>query len=88
MRAYQCEINRRRLYGISPEEFDELVALQEGQCAICRGDEPGGKGNWHVDHDHETGRIRGLLCGDCNLGLGKFRDRPDLLELAAAYLRR
>ena len=84
MRAYM----RQRLYGVSAEEFEAMLVTQDGACAICRSTTPGGRGNFHVDHDHATGRIRGLLCHGCNVGLGNFRDQPDLLETAAAYLRR
>jgi hypothetical protein len=77
---------RHYLYGISLEEFDALVTAQEGRCAICRTDTPGGKGSWHVDHDHATNRIRGLLCHPCNLMLGHAQDDPARLRAAAAYL--
>ncbi|MBE7189396.1 endonuclease VII domain-containing protein, partial [Jatrophihabitans endophyticus] len=54
---------------------------QNGVCAICL-EAPAA----HVDHDHETGRVRGLLCFNCNGALGQFRDRPDLMSRAAIYL--
>lgn len=81
--------NLSYLYGITVEEFDALLAAQDGKCAICGVSEFPGRGNRpHVDHCHTTGAVRGILCHFCNLGLGNFRDRPDLLESAAAYLRR
>jgi len=58
-----------------------LLAEQGGLCAICR-EAPAA----HVDHDHATGRVRGLLCFNCNGALGQFRDRPDLMLRAYAYL--
>jgi hypothetical protein len=67
-------------YGIGADEFDELVRLQDGVCAICGRPDPE-----HVDHSHETGAVRGILCFNCN-GLGQFRDSIDALLAAAAYL--
>jgi hypothetical protein len=71
----------RRRYGIGADEFDELVRLQGGVCAICGRPDPE-----HVDHDHETGDVRGILCFNCNGGLGQFRDSIDSLHAAAAYV--
>ena len=67
-------------------QYDELLDRQQGCCAICGTDIPGGRGRFHVDHDHDTGEIRGLLCWQCNGGLGKFKDSPALLDRAASYL--
>jgi hypothetical protein len=76
-------------YGFTPEEYDEMFAAQEGKCAICKR-VPSGNGvdrhNLVVDHDHDTGKVRSLLCDFCNRGLGIFRDSPDDLIAAAAYL--
>jgi hypothetical protein len=82
--------NRRKyLYGMSAEDYDRMLAEQGEACAICR--EPAadddGRG-LHVDHDHASGAVRGLLCGNCNQGLGRFRDNPDYLHAAASYLER
>ncbi len=71
-------------YGISVEEYDALLARQNGKCAICR-EKPEGQ-TLCVDHCHATGKIRGLLCRSCNVGLGNFRDDPRLLRAAIAYL--
>lgn len=68
-------------YGITEAQYDALLQAQNGKCRIC-----GTAGKLHVDHDHGTGRIRGLLCHQCNVGLGHFRDRPDLLTKAIEYL--
>lgn len=73
----------RRRYGITAEHFDAMAAEQGGLCAICR-EAPGDQ----VDHDHVTGRVRGLLCFNCNGALGQFRDRRDLMLRAVAYLDR
>jgi hypothetical protein len=74
-------------YGLSQEQYDAMLVTQGGQCALCRADAPGGKGSWHVDHCHTTGRVRGLLCHHCNLGLGNFRDNPVVLAAAIEYLK-
>ncbi len=71
----------QRRYGISATQVDELVTEQGGLCAICRT----GKAE-HVDHEHLTGRVRGMLCFNCNGGLGQFKDNPDVLKRAVAYL--
>lgn len=72
-------------YGISLAEYEELLSTQNGGCAVC-----GQKDEWFnlaVDHCHGTNRVRGLLCSQCNRGIGLFRDKPELLEKAAEYLR-
>lgn len=87
--------HRQWLYGITRENFDAMLAAQGGGCAICGTTEPGGVGEWHVDHDHaccSTRRTcgncnRGLLCGRCNIMLGYARDDTNLLASAIAYLR-
>jgi recombination endonuclease VII len=72
----------RRLYKMTGEQFRSLLAAQRFRCAICRTKCDA----WHVDHDHETGLVRGLLCRDCNVALGHFRDSPEALRRAAGYL--
>jgi hypothetical protein len=72
---------------MAEDTFDSKMRSQAGRCALC-GDPPGGKRRLHHDHCHATGFDRGLLCARCNMGLGMFRDRPDLLRAAAAYLER
>lgn len=72
-------------YGISPTDVSDMISDQNGCCAICNTDAPGAKG-FHIDHNHETGKIRGLLCGFCNSGLGFFRDNPKLMRRAATYV--
>lgn len=73
-------------YGVTPDEFDSMLAEQDGRCAICRSDDPGAWPNWCVDHDHVTGEVRGLLCFHCNTALGHFRDDPVSLAAAIDYL--
>lgn len=76
----------RRTFGISADEFDALLDEQGGGCAVC-GRRPARVASLHLDHCHDTGRVRGILCLSCNQGIGKFRDDPELLERAAWYLR-
>jgi hypothetical protein len=71
-------------YGLTGEDFNRMLAVQGGRCAICALAAP----LLHVDHNHATGAVRALLCRECNVGLGKFRDDPVLLRSAAAYLER
>lgn len=78
----------RSIYGISADEFDRLYDLQGGCCRICGSNEQRGRGGLHVDHDHETGQVRSLLCCKCNPGIGFFNNDPVLLRAAAAYLER
>ncbi|WP_189050355.1 endonuclease VII domain-containing protein [Micromonospora sonchi] len=76
------EYHLRRRYGIGQTEVDELLAEQGGVCAVCGVPDPE-----HVDHDHRTGWVRGILCFNCNGGLGQFRDSPTRLARAITYLR-
>jgi hypothetical protein len=82
---YGLRIDLRRAYGLELEDYKKLLDQQDGTCAICKGT-CSRNPRLSVDHCHETGQVRGLLCNDCNLGLGKFRDDRDLLLTAAAYL--
>jgi hypothetical protein len=75
------EYHLRRRYGIGVAEFDAMVAAQGGLCALCRERKP-----QHVDHDHLTKKIRGVLCSCCNQGLGNFRDNVASLKAAIDYL--
>lgn len=76
----------REHFAISGRDYDDLLAKQNGSCGICN--KKPGKRHLSVDHDHETGEIRGLLCGWCNLGLGRFRDNAILLRAAIKYLHK
>jgi hypothetical protein len=75
-------------YGMTLKEYNVLLQVQNHKCALCGSSEPGGKGSFHVDHDHKTGRIRSLLCHGCNIGLGFFKDDISLLKKAINYLRK
>lgn len=85
-----CKICRRDYdwqyrYGLSPEQYYELYKAQDGKCKICGKELPDGE-YLHVDHNKETGEVRGLLCKDCNIGLGSFKDNPESLINAAKYI--
>lgn len=77
-------------HGITADDYDTMLVNQGGVCAICGTDQPGGRRSerFHVDHDHETGEVRGLLCNECNQGLGKFQDSVEMLRAAIQYLAR
>lgn len=77
----------QRAYALTLEQFEDMLTKQSGLCAICKGDDFGSKGPC-VDHDHSTGEVRALLCSDCNVGLGAFDDRVDLMQAAATYVAR
>lgn len=79
----------KRDLGMSLAEYDALVEKQDGACAICRRVPPtDGRRQLHVDHDHQTGVVRALLCLGCNRGLGGFRDNPDLIAKAISYIEK
>lgn len=82
--GYQKRNHIQRTYGVTPEQFKSMVARQQGNCAIC------GEAmkNPQVDHSHTTKEVRELLCTSCNQGLGMFRDSPQRLNAAVAYLER
>ncbi|WP_078869170.1 endonuclease VII domain-containing protein [Streptomyces sp. NRRL B-1347] len=71
----------KRKYGLTMEERDEMIAEQKWLCVICLKAPPA-----HVDHCHETGRVRGVLCFNCNSAIGKLGDDPDALRRAISYL--
>lgn len=82
-KSYNCRCaNMKRLYGIDRAQFKKMSDAQGGRCAICRRVE-----FLVVDHDHGTGEIRGLLCSQCNMGLGSFKDSVFSLLNAAEYIR-
>lgn len=77
-----------RTFGWTPEDYDRQLEAQGGVCAICGSRSPGKRlTKFCVDHDHETGTVRGLLCTSCNQGIGLLGDTLEGVEAAAAYLR-
>lgn len=78
-------------YGLTVDEWQAMVDRQDNRCAICGSPPTPGTGpstqRLHIDHDHRTGKNRALLCNNCNRGLGWFKDDPEQLDRAAAYLR-
>lgn len=76
-------------YGINETEWNSMFDNQLGRCAICKSEDPkGNHGVFHVDHCHETGRVRALLCDTCNRGLGMFYDNVNILKSAIEYLEK
>lgn len=90
-----AEVNRRKLlkyrYGITLEDYYTLLNKQGGCCALCKTKQNGVSGkrrdwNWSVDHCHKTGKVRGLLCNQCNRGLGMLGDDVESIQKALDYL--
>jgi hypothetical protein len=90
--ASKAEMHRdqrlRRRYGINVEQLDAIIDAQRGKCALCEETLKLGTKSVHVDHCHETGKVRGVLCARCNLGIGRFGDHIRGLERAIEYLKR
>jgi len=84
-------ISRKHLlqrYGLTMEQFNNLLAKQRGRCAICRCDRCPTFGRLSVDHDHTNSVVRGLLCDPCNKALGLFHDNLHFLKRALLYLQK
>jgi len=74
-------------YNLTPSQYDALLDAQDGRCAICGSDSPGrGHAHFSVDHCHKSGRVRGLLCGNCNVGIGLLGDCAERVTAAVRYL--
>lgn len=73
-------------YGLAPGDFKRLLAVQRGLCAICK-EVPGGKNGPCVDHDHESGKIRAILCSNCNTSIGLLKESSVLAQQVAGYLK-
>ena len=79
-------------FNLSMQDYNQMLEAQGGLCAICKHTETHKRNGrvkaLAVDHHHGTGKVRALLCSDCNTGIGKLKDRPEILEAAAAYIRK
>ena len=75
---------RKHKYGLTQEEYKDMILSQNNECAICK--KPSHK-TLHIDHDHKTGKVRGLLCSTCNTGIGFFNEDIDSLTNAVKYLK-
>jgi len=80
----------RRTYGITLKEYENLFSAQGKCCAICKTTSPGKQDShpWHTDHCHKNGRVRGILCYNCNIALGLVKDSPIILRRMIAYLKK
>lgn len=83
----QRKINLRLKYGLTLKQFADMVKKQNGLCLICKKPQIDKK-KLCVDHDHKTGKIRGLLCDHCNKGLGHVREDIKILEAMVKYLKK
>jgi Autographiviridae endonuclease VII len=85
--AERNQLKRRTAkYGITPDAFHALFDAQGGRCAVCKGNLERSSRHTCVDHSHRTGKVRGILCRQCNSGLGALQDSVALLDAAKAYL--
>lgn len=75
-------------YNLTLEQYNEILEKQRGMCAICETDKCKSGRYFTVDHSHKTSKVRGLLCGNCNSGLGMFSDNIDFLKRAISYLEK
>ena len=76
-------------FGITNEQYDHILSEQEGSCAICgilEGDYSQKYKTFHIDHCHKTNKVRALLCGNCNRGIGMLQDDPEITQRATDYL--
>lgn len=84
----QIRYERKLKFGVTDEDYQRMRKEQNDSCAICGTDTPGGRGDWHIDHCHTSGKVRGLLCFPCNTSLGHFKDNIETLANAIAYLEK
>lgn len=88
-RLYKRQTNYRTKYGLELKDVEQIFFSQNNKCAICKKTIVlGGRSGAKVDHDHKTGKVRGILCSVCNTALGSFRDDTDILASAITYLNK
>ena len=87
-KAAQRRHKLKKHYNLTECEYDAILRIQDYKCACCKTSEPGGRGRWHVDHCHDSGLVRGLLCHHCNVGIGHLGDNLNGLIQAVEYLRK
>ena len=87
-KVYMAQYQRKWKYGITQSAYDDLLSEQERKCAICSRllDSSSRDNTACVDHNHSTGKVRGLLCRPCNQAIGNFQDNPELCRIGAKYL--
>ena len=86
-KSYIRNNNMKRKFGMTIEDYNKRLILQNYSCKICRSINTYSKHNvFHIDHNHQTGKVRGLLCNNCNLALGNFQDNIEILKAAIKYL--
>ena len=85
---HQRRANLKRYYGIIPEEKARMLKAQGGRCGICGTKNFGRQKRVHIDHNHKTKKVRGILCAKCNVGGGCFHDSPAMLRKAAQWFSR
>lgn len=85
---YRRRLYFKRKYGVTPEQRDEMIAAQAGKCAICSMPFGPRHTDTHLDHCHKSGLVRGILCRECNTGMGMMNDDPAVLQAALDYLQR
>jgi hypothetical protein len=86
VKMYKRKWRLKTQFGITLDEYDRLLKVQNNTCAICGSDHNEEEKGLFVDHNHQTGAVRGLLCSSCNTALGLFRDSPSLISNAFSYL--
>jgi hypothetical protein len=81
-----ADYHAKKKYRVPYGTYSQMLNAQKGKCAICKSAAPRGKGRFHFDHCHDEGHVRGLLCHNCNVGIGNFQHDVAVLEAAIQYL--